>query len=153
MPLTDPEFNGILDDESKRIVGNIEWAEDEDHSVSVEFRAEVLSDAGYPLFVRGSYNRAIDALTYAVISKTDGRIYALDLGKDHRNADTGQLVGTKHKHRWTERFKDKVAYVPLDITEPANNPVGVWTQFCIEAKIRHEGELQGVPAFQPELFR
>jgi hypothetical protein len=28
----------------------------------------------------------------------------------------------KHKHRWTDRFRDKDAYVPDDITQPAMKP-------------------------------
>ncbi|MGD0768071.1 MAG: hypothetical protein ABSB42_07730 [Tepidisphaeraceae bacterium] len=152
MALTKPEFEAILSNSTKTIVGDITWSEDEDHSPSVEFRAEVESDVGWPLFIKGSYNRLIGALTFAVISKTEGRIYALDLGKDHRNPDTGQLIGEKHKHAWTEEYRDKVAYVPPDITEPATNPRAVWTQFCQEAKIRHRGQLQPVPALQSELF-
>ena len=35
MPLTDTEFASILEDESKRIRGNITWKEDEDHSAGV----------------------------------------------------------------------------------------------------------------------
>jgi len=89
MALSNTEFAAILDDESKRIYGDISWQEDEDHSPSVEFRAEVESDAGWSLFVRGSYNRLISALSYVLILKTEGRIYGLDLGKEHhktRNA-------------------------------------------------------------------
>lgn len=69
-----------------------------------------------------------------------GRIYALDIGKDHHNP-TCEQVGEQHKHRWTEQFKDKEAYGPKDITEPATNPVAVWKQFCQEARIIHEGIL------------
>lgn len=152
MALSNPEFEAILDDESKRIVGDVSWSEDEDHSSSVEFRVAIESDAGFPLFVKATYNRQIAALTYAVISKTDGRVYALDLGKDHRNADTGELVGEKHKHRWSELYRDKVAYVPADITAPATDPVGVWTQFLAEAKIKHEGTLHSPPPLQGEMF-
>jgi hypothetical protein len=54
MSLTQNEFEAILADDSKRIEGDISWTDDEDHSPSVEFRAEVQSAPGYPLFVRGS---------------------------------------------------------------------------------------------------
>jgi hypothetical protein len=56
MALTNTEFEAILEDPSKRIDRDISWQEDEDHSPSVEFRAEIQSEAGWPLFVRGSYN-------------------------------------------------------------------------------------------------
>ena len=45
---------------------------------------------------------AARTLTYALILKTAGRIYGLDLGKDHHNPQCEQ-VGEKHKHRWSER--------------------------------------------------
>jgi hypothetical protein len=85
MGFSNQEFEALLLDVSKRIDGDIEWTEDEDHSLSREFRAEVRSDAGWPLMVRGSYNHVVPALTYALILKTVGRIYALCLGKDHHN--------------------------------------------------------------------
>ncbi|MDW8243534.1 MAG: hypothetical protein RMJ88_10015 [Thermogemmata sp.] len=151
MSLTNAEFNSILNDESKTIEGDIVWQPDEDHSPCWEFRAEVRSDSGWPLFVRGSFNPKIPALTFALILKTVGRIYALDLGKEHHNPDC-QYVGETHKHSWTERFRDKEAYVPADITAPASDPVAVWKQFCREARLNHKGSLQGVPAKQSELF-
>ncbi|MGH8191833.1 MAG: DUF6978 family protein, partial [Rhodanobacteraceae bacterium] len=42
------------------------------------------------------------------------RIYGLDLGKDHHNPQCNQ-VGEKHKHRWTDQYRDKEAYEPRDI--------------------------------------
>ena len=92
MPLTDIEFTSILEDASKEIEGDIGWCEDEDHSPSLEFRIEVESSGGWPLFIRGSYNRLAETLTYALIMKSEGRIYALDLGKDHHNPTCTQVV-------------------------------------------------------------
>jgi hypothetical protein len=86
-----------------------------------------------------------------LILKTAGRVYGLDLGKDHHNPQCNQ-VGEKHKHRWTEQFRDKEAYVPDDITEQAANPVSVWAQFCKEAKIEHHGTMTSPPPLQRELF-
>lgn len=151
MSLTNAEIASILADSSKRIEVDIAWGQDEDHSPAVDFRAEVESEKGWPLFVRGSYNRLAGTVTYALILKTEGRIYGLDLGKDHHNPQCTQ-VGDRHKHRWTERFRDKEAYVPEDITAPVSDPVAVWTQFCAEAKIEHTGRLAQPPAEQGELF-
>lgn len=97
MSLSQVEFEGIMRDDGKRIKGDICWDDDEDHSPSLEFRAQVDSEAGYPLFVRGSFNALAETLTFAVIHKGAGRIYALDLGKDHHNPDCNN-VGEKHKH-------------------------------------------------------
>jgi hypothetical protein len=151
MPLTESEFATILDDGSKRIEGDIAWAEDEDHSPASEFRAEVRSAAGWPLFVRGSYNAHARTLTFALILKTEGRIYALDIGKDHHNPQCDQ-VGEKHKHRWTQRYRDKEAYVPADISAAVDDPRGLWVEFCREARITHNGALGAPPFRQPELF-
>lgn len=125
MSLVNSEFESILADGSKRIEGDIVWKEDEDHSPAVEFRAEVLSAVGWPLFIRGSYNRLAGTLTYALILKSEGRIYALDLGKEHHNPTCSQ-VGEKHKHRWTEQYRDKDAHVPKDITASVTDPCSVW---------------------------
>ncbi len=145
------EFEAILNDLSKKIDGNIEWKHDEQHPFWVGFRAEIISDENYPLFVKGSYNSTIDALSYVIIHRTVGRIYGLDLGKDHANPD-GTRVGEKHKHRWDEVVRDKAAYVPQDITAPASQPLKVWQQFCLEAKIVHNGVMSEPPARQLDLF-
>jgi len=149
--LPQEEFEEIINDASKRIESDIAWDEDEDHSPAVEFRAEIASEAGYPLFVKGSYNPLTEKLTYALIHRGAGRIYALDLGQDHRNPN-GQLVGEKHKHRWDENVRDKDAYVPTDITAPATEPVNVWQQFCAEARITHNGAMKSPPPTQLDLF-
>lgn len=149
--LTNKEFQDILNDDTKRIEGDIVWQNDEDHSPSVEFRADVISNAGYPLMVRGSYNPLIPTLSYVLIHKAFGRIYGLDIGKDHHNPQCNQ-VGEKHKHTWTEMYRDKEAYVPPDITASVSDPVGVWTQFCKEARLTHNGRLMNPPPVQKSLF-
>lgn len=128
-------------DGSKQITGDVIWSEDEDHSPAREFRCEVSSGSGWPIVLRGSYNELAGTLTYVLILSGVGRIYALDLGKDHKNPDR-KLVGEKHKHRWSEEYKDKEAYVPNDITEPASRPVEVWEQFCKESNITHVGSMR-----------
>ncbi|MGC9260570.1 MAG: DUF6978 family protein [Phycisphaerae bacterium] len=145
------ELETILLDGSKTIAGDIKWSEDEDHSPATEFRAEVDSADGWPLFVRGSYNPLARALTFALILKPVGRIYALDIGKDHHNP-TCQQIGEKHKHRWSEQFSDKQAYVPEDITAGVDDPVRLWEQFCTEAKIVHNGKLETPRTVQKEPF-
>lgn len=151
MPLTDTEFASILEDESKRIRGNITWKEDEDHSPALEFRVDVESTNGWPLLLKGRYNPAAGTLTYALILKTTGRVYGLDMGKDHHNP-TCEQVGEKHKHRWSERYGDKEAYVPDDVNAPVSDPVAVWREFCAEARIRHDGTMRRPLATQGELW-
>jgi hypothetical protein len=145
------DFEGLLNDTTKRVVGDVTWAIDEDRSPAVEFRMEVQSDVGYPIFVKGSYNALASTLTYTLVHRGSGRIYALDLGKDHHNP-TCTNTGEKHKHRWREPMRDKEAYVPDDITSPATDPVSVWRQFCAEAKINHDGVMHPPPPVQMELL-
>lgn len=150
--MTNTEFETILADTTKSIVGDISWSVDEDHSPSVEFRAEIQSDAGWPLFVRASYYPLINAITYALILKTEGRIYALDIGKDHHNP-TCEQVGEVHKHRWTEQFKDKYAYDPVDISRESCDPLVIWKEFCLEAKLAHSGRLYPPPPIQKDFLQ
>ena len=150
MTITGREFENILVDDAKEIAQDLSWRDDEDHSPALEFRAAVASEAGYPLFVVGRYNSFAGTLSYALVHRAAGRIYALDLGADHHNPDCNR-VGEKHKHRWTEEFRDKQAYVPEDITESWDHPAEVWSQFCAEAKIRHTGRMEP-PVVQEELW-
>ena len=150
MTITQQEFEGILADDTKEISLDLIWREDEDHSPAREFRVAVESEAGYPLFVVGRYNSVAGTLSYVLVHSAAGRIYALDLGADHHNPDCNR-VGEKHKHRWTEGFRDKQAYVPEDITETWDHPVEVWGQFCAEARIRHTGRMER-PVVQEELW-
>jgi hypothetical protein len=151
MALSDTEFSSILSDGSKKIVGDIVWRNDEDHSPSQGFYADLESDDGWPLSIRGSYNPLSQALSYCLVLKTDGRIYGLDLGKGHKNPDSTR-VGDKHKHRWSERDRDKHAYEPEDITASVSQPQEVWNQFCLEANIQHEGEMRPPLSTQVDLF-
>lgn len=145
------EFDDFMSDGDKHIDGDIEWSEDEDHSPSVEFRVSVISAAGYPISVKGSFNPIVSNLTYAIIDKRFGRIYALDFGPRHRNPD-GEVIGEKHKHRWSSSFRDKRAYEPTDITAKPNDPLKVWEEFCTEANIVHNGIMNKVPPWQLDML-
>jgi hypothetical protein len=149
--VTDVEIAAILNDQTKRIDGDISWSTDEDHSPAVEFRVDVPFPELGLLSIKGSFNQRAQKLSYVLIHRGVGRIYALDLGSDHHNPDCHN-VGEKHKHRWSEKLRDKEAYVPEDITEPASEPVAVWTQFCKEAGIVHNGKMFPPPPQQMNFF-
>ena len=151
MRLTDAEYRVILEDGTKKIVGDIAWREDEDRSPAREFRIDVESTSGWPLFVKGRCNAAAGTLTYALILKTAGRIYGVDLGKDHHNPQCDQ-VGEKHEHRWSERYGDKEAHVPHEVNAPVSDPVAVWREFWAEARIRHDGSMNPLPPEREELW-
>jgi hypothetical protein len=141
------EFEAIMKDKTKKIVGDISWSEDEDHSPTREFRIEIQSEVGYPIFIKGSYNPLVETLSYSLIHRGSGRIYGLDLGKDHHNPSC-TYVGEKHKHIWNESLRDKEAYVPNDINAGVIDPLSIWEQFCHETKIRHEGILHSPGSVQ-----
>lgn len=149
--MTQAEFETLLADNSKRIEQDIIWQEDEDRSPGVEFRVPVNSDSGFPIFIKGWYNREARTLSYSLIHRGVGRIYGLDLGKDHHNPSC-TFVGEKHKHSWNELSRDKDAYVPADITMPGSDPVGVWREFCQEARINHVGVMHPPPHMNMEMF-
>ena len=149
--MTQAEFEALLADATKRIEEDISWLGDEDRSPGLEFRAEVISDPGFPLFIKGWYNREAQTLSYALIHRGVGRIYGLDLGRNHHNPSC-VYIGERHKHSWNDLVRDKDAYVPEDITAPVNDPVGVWREFCQEAKINHTGVMHQPPPVNMEMF-
>ena len=141
MTLSSQEYEAIISDDTKCIVGDISW-EGRRNAPARGFRVDVDSEAGYPIFIRGWYNAHSGKLSYAVIHRGIGdRIHGLDLGADHCNPD-GQPMGEKHKNYWFPGARDNWAYVPDDITEPWHRPVAVWAQFCVEINLRHEGTLR-----------
>ena len=148
--ITQQEFEAILDDPTKRVEGDIVWRGDPNHWPASTFRAKVLSAGEHSLDVIGRWNPKAGKLSYALLRRGTGRIYALDMGRVHRNPTTREHVGPTHKHRWTDAFRDKQAYVPRDITASWDRPVEVWRQFCAEATVVHTGRL-GHPASQEEL--
>ena len=150
--LSQDQFELIINDTTKSIQGDIIWQENSNHNPSRRFRVDIDSQMNYPIFLAGSYHPITNGLTYAIIHKIVGRIYALDMGQDHRNPD-GNMVGEIHKHRWTVDYQIRYAYIPQDITADSRNPVEVWKQFCDEAKITHQGYMHDPPPYQIDLFR
>ena len=148
MTLGQQEYEAIINDPHKVIREIIHWAGNP-NSTRREFKVDVESDEGYPIFVKGWYNSSSGKLSYSIIHRTVGRIYGLDLGADHRNPD-GEVVGEKHKNYWVPGYRDKWAYVPEDITETWDSPAAVWRQFCAEARLTHSGPMES-PVTQGEL--
>ena len=67
MPISQPEFEAILTDDTKEIAQDLAWGDNENDSPSREFRATVTSETDYPLFVVGRYNPMAGTLSYALI--------------------------------------------------------------------------------------
>ncbi len=119
---------------TKSITEEIKWQRDQDHSLGWEFRVECIVESD-KFIVAGSCCRPAGVVSFTILHRTHGRIYGLDLGKEHRNGD-GTLVGEKHKHRPQDNDPN-FAYEPTDITADAEDLELLWKQFCKEANIVH----------------
>ena len=62
--LTQSEFEEILSDQSKHILGDIKWREDDEHSPALEFRVQVRSAPAWPLTAHGTWNPARETLSF-----------------------------------------------------------------------------------------
>ena len=131
---------GIIANTTKVVEGDIHWRPHPTALPAVEFVVNVASDEPYPLVLVGWFNSVSRKLSFSLIARGIGRVYALDLGRPHTNPD-GAVVGEVHKHRWTREHHDGWAYNPSDISADWSNPVTAWQQFCAEASIRHAGTM------------
>lgn len=125
----------------KTVEDDVIWRRDQDHSLGWEFRVDCILEE-HTMMVVGSCCKIASVVTFAIIHRPHGRVYGLDIGKDHRNQD-GSMVGEKHKHK----IKDgdiNYAYEPIDITAKPDDLRTLWQQFCAEANIEHSGKF-GVP--------
>ncbi len=86
------EYGALMFDTTKRIERDLTWTVDDSHPAAFSFRTEILSDADYPLIVKGYLNPNSRKLTFALVHRAQGCIYRLDLGAEHPNLD-GTLVG------------------------------------------------------------
>lgn len=146
--LSQKDFEELINNPKKYINNDIIWEKSAIRSFSLVFETKVTSDVSYPLVIKGKFVPLTEKLSYTILYNSVGRIYALDIGQDHKNPD-GLKVGDKHKHRWVAdvNIKDKKAYSPSDITALASEPKNVWEQFCLEAKIIHNGVMHEPPLF------
>lgn len=145
------EYEALMFDTTKLIERDLAWAVDASHPAAFSFRTEIVSDANYPLSLKGFFNPNSRKLTFSLIHRAQGCIYRLDLGAEHPNLD-GTRVGETHKHRWIEGVGIKDAYAPKDITAMVGDPVGVWEQFCTEARMTHDGKMDPPPADQLDMM-
>ena len=99
----------------------------------------IIIDYPCKLILIGSYNYRIGRFSFTILYNNEARIRALDIGTDHRNPGEKKKLGKKHKHRWTDRYKDSLAYVPRDITTGAKIKK-VFYEFLKECRIAYKGK-------------
>ena len=65
MTLSQQEYHAIIDDTSKVINENIVW-EGAPNSPRREFRLDIESNEGYPIFIKGWYNPSSGKLSHSM---------------------------------------------------------------------------------------
>lgn len=135
------DLEGLLADRSKQVIGDLAWTDDRSHPPAQGFRADISSDHGWPIWVRGWWQPSSRKLSYTIVHIEAGRIFSWDLGSvPHANPDGTQLEGA-HMHLWTDEHSDHLAIVRPDIGLTWEHPLDIWQMFCIEANITHLGVL------------
>ena len=139
--LSQPEFERLLADPTKRIAGDIAWTDDAGHPTAQQFRAGIDSDGGWPIWARGWWQPLSKKLTYTIVHAEAGRIFGLDLGSvPHLNPSGEQLIGG-HMHIWAETEGDQPAFPRGGVGYSWENPIEVWQIFCAEVNLVHRGRL------------
>ena len=154
--LSDPEFENLMADPTKKIAHNIHWMPSESHDDAQEFVVAVQSEASWPLRITGQWNPESQKLSLALIHTGAGRIVGLDFNptSPHHNPDCRRTRSTKrrcdcprgtHLQRWSEEEQMSWAYAAPEITATWDDPVAAWRQFCALINVAHRGILS-----QPE---
>lgn len=118
LPITEQDVNFIMK-KQKRIVGNIAWIEKPNRDQIFEFIVPLeMDNFNEKLELIVNRNEKISKFSFTIVYNGIARIKSLDIGKGHRNPpDRKENVGRKHKHTWTNEWKDQWAYCPDDITD------------------------------------
>ena len=72
-PVTQAEFEAILADQTKRIVGDVVWRRPDDgHRQALAFRIDVQNVGDFPLIVNAWYNPLVPSFSIALIHRAGG---------------------------------------------------------------------------------
>lgn len=151
LPITEQEVNELME-KPKRIAGNIVWNKTPNRDSIFEFRVPLeLDNFNEKLELIVNRNEKISKFSFTIVYNGIARIKALDIGRGHRNPpDRKENVGKKHKHTWTNEWKDHWAYRPDDITDGAPFEQ-IFKEFLVECNIDPNIELPPLPNYQEEL--
>ena len=141
MSLSQAEFDAILTDDSKRIVGDIVWVADSGHFDAKWFKASVFSNANANLTVEG-YSRPSKRKLGISLIVLGHRVAGIDFGSNirHRNVSGTRFEGA-HLQLWWAAAGAAEAH-PLPRGAPGwNQPVEVWIWLCDLLGIVHVGEM------------
>ncbi len=144
MELSQEEFESIIADDSKRIVGDIAWRKDPDHRGAFAFAVPVDNAAGRLLRATGWVHLPGRRLSYSLILQAT-RIAGLDYGKTlrHRNLDGTRIVGDHTQHWLAEANRAEARPLPVGMPD-WDDLVAAWRRFCAEVGIVHVGRMRPV---------
>lgn len=151
LPITEQEASYLINKE-KFITDEIVWISKNGRGYILEFIVNIEVDIpNVKLQLVVSRNIKLNKHSFTIVFNGAARIKSLDIGKGHKNPpDRKNNVGKKHKHTWTNEWRDEWAYRPDDITD--NAPFEqVFSEFLIECNIQFEGALPPLPVIQGEL--
>lgn len=141
MELSQADFESIIADDSKRIVGDIVWRRTRSHIPAFELSASIQSDFYSELRVAAWHRPDNSRLTLTLLYR-NLRIAGLDYGPNvaHTNRDGSRLVGA-HFHVWDAEAGSAEAQSPVQFTAGPRQIDQTWRQFCAELRIVHLGDL------------
>lgn len=141
--LADVEVEAILT-APKEVGGHIRWRrEDTRKGARWKFEARVfVVDGPQVLHLRGNVGSRSYGFSL-LYGSTVVRRFDMSTSS-HLNPDGTRIEGP-HKHRWTEKYGDRIAYVPNDIDWSDPNEA-LWG-FLSECQIKFVGTYQGLIRF------
>lgn len=150
LPITEQEVNHLME-APKSIIEEIRWTSKPGREHILEFVVPIKTpNDTIKLQLVANINTKINKFSFTILYNGSIRIKSLDIGKGHRNPPDRKInIGKKHKHTWTNEWKDQWAYKPDDITDGADFDQVFW-EFLKECNISFDGELPPLPPVQEE---
>lgn len=141
MALSQAEFEAILADDSKRIVGDIVWESAGGHADARRFDVHVSSDAGRDLVVQGYFRPSKRKLALSLIA-AGRRVAGVDFGSNvrHRNLSGTRVTGP-HLQFWSEQTGEVEARPLPEAAPDRDQPAEVWAWMCERLGILHLGDM------------
>jgi hypothetical protein len=145
--LSEAEAERIID-LPKRISEHNSWEQRDDGNWYTEMPVE--AEEQLPLHLYGRFNPRTGNYTFVLFY---GRVSLrrVDVGKRHHNPECDN-VNTPHKHRGTDRFRDRWAYEPSEMGD-TDSIRDTFVKFLTECNVNLEGRFVEPPqAFQRSMI-
>ncbi len=144
VPLTESEADGIIA-ALKSIREDLAWTYNPNEGWA-KSEMRVANDLGVDLRMYANVNlKEPSFFTFALSVSRAFRIRGLCANRGHENKHTNRDAwrpGT-HKHRWTDRCRDRLAYTPEEAI--SQDLEEAFRQFCAECNIDFQGQVRPLP--------